>query len=274
MANAKRPTTAFRLLRPLAPRITLALIGLTMILIGCGTNLAGAQSNATPVPLNLPTQAPTATPITAPTATGGTVTPIDLASGANGIVTVEAMDAVTGANVRQGPSADASTLIIGKILAGKLYRVIGKNGDWLEINYGTPTPDTNGWVYSKIVNEKGPLNNVPQVDPNSVPTSNPQDVAIAQTGAALALTPGAAGSATAQQASATGVTVLQPTATVDPTSGGPPVTFTFPPPFVVATLMPNTSSARVPGGVPPILPIAGFAALGVLGLLISAARRH
>ena len=250
----------------------LTLIALTIILsVGC-TNLVSAQVNSTPVPLNLPSQLPTATPDNVPVPTGSRA-PIDLSGASNTIVTAEALDPVTGTNVRQGPSADSGTLIIGKILAGKLYRIIGKNGDWLEIQYDKPVDNTPGWVYSKIVKVTGSLSSVPQVDPASVPTANQQDVADQQTAAYLAQTPGAPGSATAKQGSATGVSILQPTATAEPSPGGPLVTFTFPPPFAVATLMPSTTSTRTAGSVPPILPIVGFAALGLLGLVLSGARR-
>jgi hypothetical protein len=73
------------------------------------------------------------------------------------------------------------------------------------------------------------------------------------------------------QASATGVfTRAADDAGRQP--GVPLPTFTYPPPFVEATL-PSRSAAVSRGGLPPIVPIIGLATLGLAGLFISSLRR-
>ena len=88
------------------------------------------------------------------------------------------------------------------------------------------------------------------------------------------MTPGGIESATALQLSATGVIAVNANGTaIAPTSGQPLPTFTFPPPLIEATLSPRINAVSAQGSIPPIVPIIGLSAVGLLGLLISGLRR-
>ncbi len=185
---------------------------------------------------------------------------------------VEAKDKTVGANIRQSPDPNSEKL--GTIFPGHFYPIIGKYGNWYQILYGVPNPDSTGWVYGEIVNVTGPANAIPTAP--DVPTANLSTAAAKNTAAYLTQTPGAPGTATALQLSATGVIVNDPNSsgTAQATSSGPLPTFTFPPPLVEATLAPHTSTKPNQGGLPPIVPIVGLLVVGLLGLLISGLRRN
>jgi hypothetical protein len=167
--------------------------------------------------------------------------------------------------------------IIGKIRPGSFYQVVSRSEKWLQIIYGTPSPDTLGWVYEDIVVVTGNLASVPKLGIGQVPTANVPTVQAQQTNTALAVsvgsTPGGFASATSARASATGVFLrTQVGPSLEPTLSGPMPTFTRPPPFAEATLAPR-SSGLIQVGLPPIFPIIALAALGLFGLLISSFRR-
>ncbi len=248
--------------------IGIALIGLGLAVIGVlmQPHVSRAQTAPTPLPIVLPSQPPTPSPTLA---TPPSPSPVPTLAGS---VVAEAIDKTIGANVRQSPDPNLDN-IIGKIVHGQHVQVIGVWAKWYEIQFQLPNSDTvvPGWVYSAIVTVTGPVNTLPQVDPNSGATLGPA-VAAQSTANHLTATPGAPGSATALQGSATGISTIAPNTTADPTPGGPMPTFTYPPPFAEATLAPHGTSAAS-GGLPPIVPIIGLTVIGVLGLLIGGLRR-
>ncbi len=218
-----------------------------------------AQSNPTPLPINIPTRTPVS-----PTAIAlsPTRTPTNV-----GAAVIEVKDKTTPGNVRQSP--DTASAIIGQIKPGEFYPIISRSNRWIQIKFGKPDPDTTGWVYEEIVTITGAVNSIPT--PLSVPSANVDAANVQSTAVAITQTPGAIGTATALQRSATGV-VAQGTPTLEPTSSGPKPTYTYPPTLVEATLAPRVSPA-LSGGMPPIVPIIGLAVIGLLGLLISGLRR-
>ncbi|MHB8629408.1 MAG: hypothetical protein ACYDBJ_22785 [Aggregatilineales bacterium] len=247
----------------------MALLTIAMLVIGLAMlpRASHAQTAPTPLPIVLPTQPPTPSPTRA---TPPSPSPVPTLAGS---VVAEAIDATVGSNVRQSPDPNLDN-ILGKIFPNKHYQVIGVWAKWYEIQFPLPNSDTTvpGWVYSAVVKVTGPVNSLPQVDPGSGATLGPA-VAAQSTANHLTATPGAPGSATALQGSATGVRTIAPNTGPDPTPGGPMPTFTYPPPFAEATLAPRGVAAGTSGGVPPIVPIIGLMVVGVLGLLIGVLRR-
>ncbi len=177
------------------------------------------------------------------------------------------VEAPVQGNVRSSPSLDAQ--ILGVIKPGQFFAVTGRYAKWLRIQF-PQSPNGIGWVYEDVVRMTGgdPAS-IPQIDAGAVPSPNVQTAAAQQTANYLTATPGAPETATVMQASATGVFTL---AANDAGPGIPLPTFTYPPPFVEATL-PSRSAAISQGGLPPVVPIMGLAILGVAGLFISSLRR-
>jgi hypothetical protein len=239
-----------------------------------GVRASYAQIAPTPVPLVLPTQ------VLSPTPGAPLSAPTSITTPGSGQVVIEALDATTGANVRGTPDVTSSANIIGNIKVGDFYQVVGQYtnsyGKWYEILYVFPgSQSIPAWVYSAVVKSPGDpaaLKAVPVVNPKDVPT--PDAALLAQSTAAfLTGTPGAPGSATALQGSATGISTINALGAATLTPGGVLPTFTYPPPLAEATLAPRIKTSTSPGSLPPIVPIIGLFVVGVLGLLIGGLRR-
>jgi hypothetical protein len=240
----------------------MALAGALMV-VG-GDEQAAAQ--ATPLPIVIPTLTPTVlvqitiTPSRTPT------------SGGPGQGRVEAKDKTTGANLRASPDISAEKL--GTILPGQFYAIVGRSNKWIQIEYDK-SPNGRAWVYEDIVNITGidPAA-IPTVGLDAIPSPNVATAAAKETANYLTATPGAPETATALQASATGVfTRVAADVTEGPQRVGTLPTFTFPPPLVEATLPPRASTTTNQAGVPPIVPIMVLAGVGLFGLLIAGLRR-
>jgi hypothetical protein len=250
--------------------VFLSVSGLTVV-VSMELQRAAAQGAVpTPLPINIPTR--TATPVPQITTTPSR-TPLPGGNTA-GEGRVEAKDKTTGANVRASPSTDAE--ILGKIYPGQFYAIIGRSVQWLKIQYDK-VPSGVAWVYEGVVNITGiSPSAIPTIDPSGVPTANLETNAAKQTADYLTRTPGAPGTATALQGSATGV-FTRVAANLSGESGASTAealpTFTFPPPMAEATLPGRKSSPISQGGLPPVVPIMVLGGVGMLGLLISALRR-
>jgi hypothetical protein len=178
------------------------------------------------------------------------------------------VEAPVQGNVRSAPSLDAQ--ILGVIKPGQFFAVTGRYAKWLRIQY-QQAPNGIGWVYEDVVKMTGgdPAS-IPLIDAGAVPSPNVQTAGAQQTANYLTATPGAPETATVMQASATGVFTRAADDARQP--GVPLPTFTYPPPFVEATL-PSRSAAVSRSGLPPVVPIIGLAILGMAGLFISSLRR-
>ncbi len=220
------------------------------------------QITATPLRVELPTASPTSAELETSTPTRTPTLP--------GPALAEALEGET--NVRAAPDIEAERL--GQIVPGELYPVLGRAAGtlWLKIQYpGSPTG--TAWVFEQVVELTGNVDEIPELEVQAGPTIDAGAVAGTQTIEAIALTPGALATATAEAiifGAALDGSPLPPTETQ-----GPLPTYTFPP-----TLAPQSTAASgtgimtdTAGGLPPIVPILALAGLGSLGLLISLLRR-
>ncbi len=221
------------------------------------------QITATPLRVELPTASPTSeelvtsTPTRTPTLVGPAL--------------AEALEGET--NVRAAPDIEAERL--GQIVPGEFYPVLGRAAGtlWLKIQYpGSPTG--TAWVFEQVVSLTGNVDQIPELEAVSVgPTIDAAAVAGTQTIEAIALTPGALATATAEAiifGAALNGSPLPPTETQ-----GPLPTYTFPPTLAPQSTAAASRSATATdtSGMPPIVPILALAGLGSLGLLISLLRR-
>lgn len=223
------------------------------------------QFSPTPAPVVLPTISPSAIVLVTPTATR-TPTPV-------GPALVEALEGPT--NVRSGPDINAERL--GQIFPGETYPVLGRAAGtlWYKIQY-PDSPTGTAWVFEQVVNITGNIDAIPELEVLGAATVDVGRAQATQTIEALAQTPGALETATAQAFAAGIVRTAAPN---EPTSTPLPLpTFTFPPGAESDTVLPTlvvqqTVRAAEGDGLPPILPIIGLGIAGALGLLVSVLRR-
>jgi hypothetical protein len=200
-----------------------------------------------------------------------TITPSRTATNFVSRISVQAIDAETGANVRNAPDTEGTT-ILGKIKRGTFYEATARFGTWVQIRFlGSPTGI--GWVFGELLEfQGGALADLPEVTTDSIPTMNVGTVQIEQTLSYITATPGALETATAAQAIATGQFSANSGAGGAVGDGTLLPTFTNPPPLVEATL-PARAVAQSQGELPPIIPIVSLAVIGLFGLIISGLRR-
>ncbi len=219
------------------------------------------QVSPTPAPVVLPTFSPTPAQAITNTPTR-TPTPV-------GPALAEALEGPT--NIRAAPDINADRL--GVIYPGEFYPVLGRAAGtlWLKIQH--PEFGT-AWVFEQVVNLTGDVDNIPEIAFANEPTVDVQGVVASQTIEALAQTPGALATATAEALFA-GVIEEGVTFTPSPTMGPLP-TFTFPPDSAgpqATVVIPPSRTAVPEGALPPIIPIIALAAIGGLGLLVGILRR-
>lgn len=268
----------------------------SVLIIGAlviGSRAARAQEAATATPAQIdlsaiqPPQPLIPAAIATPTRTPTAVPPAVL-------------QALSDANVRAEPDTTAATL--GQIRPGDVYTVVGRYFNWVQFQFPS-SPNGLGWVYGELVEITGDQALIPEIDLSAQATVDPLIFAATTTADAITRTPGGALTATAlsgpQQIAppgqpAVGISGSITTLAAPNSAPGAPVsmlpTFTYPPGLVA--LLPPTQSAdidpdtiaaetplenitlAVPEEFPPILPIAGLGAAGLLGLLISSIRRR
>ncbi len=220
----------------------------------------GERQQPTAVPLQFPTPTatagpPTETPTRTPTALGRAV--------------VEAITADT--NVRAGP--DINDNRVGQIQPGTQYPVLGRRFNWFQIEYAD-SPTGTAWVYADVVTLTGDAATIPELELEDIPTVDPGFLAQQQTSEAIANTPGAAATLTAQVLiTPTGIfTVVPEDRTLAPGERLP--TFTYPAYTPTPVAFPRTNPPPVQGGgIPPLVPILALGALGLMGLLVALLRR-
>lgn len=230
----------------------------------------------TPVPVVLPSSTPQPTGIIALTPTPTLTVTIQPA------IRLVAAAASADINVRDAPDVTGNRL--GSLEQGREYVVRGRFFSWYQFDYGSSNSGL-AWVFGDLVEIIGDESEIPVVDPFAVPTAVPTGEVDAATATALALTPGAAETATAQTRLVDLPTLGPGTAESD-TAFFP--TFT-PPPDLVPRIQQNganTLSSPTPtpnfaeqavtlvasGGVPPLAPIVTLFAFGLIGLIIALLR--
>jgi hypothetical protein len=251
----------------LAMRIRrLAAVAAVMVVVGlmiarAHTAQGGeAAQQPTPVPLQFPTPTetagpPTETPTRTPTALGRPV--------------VEAISADT--NVRAGPDINENR--VGQIQPGTQYPVLGKRFNWYQIEYAE-APSGTAWVYADVVTLTGDPGVIPELSLEDIPTVDPGFLGQQQTAEAIANTPGAGATLTAQALiTPTGIFTAAPEErTLAPGERLP--TFTYPAYTPTPVAFPRTNPPPVQGGgIPPLVPILALGALGLMGLLVALLRR-
>lgn len=246
------------------------------LLLSCGVLAIGAsgasaaETNLPPQQLSTPTQAQvnlptaTATQIGGPTATPSrtpTVTPVFVRT---------IGDPTT--NIRSAPTLDERT-IIEALPPGFELPVIGRwlGYDWYLVKWDE-SPTGEAWVYANLVVLIGDETTIPAVTPPPVATDDPAIVAMGETSTAIAQTPGAGETATAQAMFApTGVYTITPAGGVGNFGVAAP-TFTAPPPINSNDDL-GTVSNEPRGGIPPAVIIVSLGGMGLLTLAVGFLRR-
>lgn len=226
---------------------------------------AQSRPTTTPASVNLPTNTPPpSSPTDLPTSTA-TI---------SGPITAEAKSPDT--NVRAEPDITSNRL--GAIQPGNFYEVLSRRFEWFQIRF-PDTPSQLGWVHESVVNISGDVAAIPELGEEQLPTTDPTLAAREETQLAVTQTPGSALTLTAQVfVTPEGIftAAAGPTSTLAPGQRLP--TFTFPPftntPIRIeelrespAAVQPNSS------GFPPVVPMVGLGALGLLGLMVGILRR-
>lgn len=217
---------------------------------------AQARATATPAPGVLLTPTPEGrasfTPIPAPT-----LSPTPLPA-----VRLRALDTAGNVNIRAVPSLEGD--ILGTIAAGVEYQVLRNYYRWYEFRYEL-SPNGRGWIYGDLVEIVGDRSQIIVIDDPAditAPQAPIADASAADEAEARTIT-----LSTQQADSDVSVELVEETAL--PTFTPPPAT-----PVSVMQQLGFEESAPAPwADLPPILPVAVLAGLGLLGFLINALRR-
>lgn len=250
----------------------LALVSVILVVFIAGAVLTpvvladpGLQISATPAPVILPSISPTAAVQFTATATRTATPP--------GPALAEALEGAT--NVRAAPDIEAERL--GVIYPGEQYPVLGRAFGtlWLKIQF-PDSPNGTAWVFDQVVTLSGDLDNIPDINFAGQPTVDANSALMTQTIEAIAETPGALETATAE-AFLAGMVISEGMPTPSPTLGPLP-TFTYAPgaserptPGVLPAV--SASNGQQESGFPPVIPIIVLGVLGGFGLLIGMFRR-
>lgn len=239
-------------------------------------SLAQPRITDTPVPVQLPTNAPPPTDVLLLTPTPTTTVTEEPA------IRLVAAAASADINVRDLPDVLGNRL--GSLEQEREYIVTGRYFSWYQFEYGSSSSGL-AWVFGDLVEIIGDNTQIPIIDPFAVPTSVPTEDAEGATATALILTPGAIETATAQTR-----LIDLPTQAGDAVDASNPFPPTFtPPPDVVArdqalqdglqptaTATPNLIQQTVTvvgsGEIPPVVPIVGLFVFGLLGLIVALIR--
>lgn len=178
-------------------------------------------------------------------------------------VRLRALDTAGNVNIRALPSLDGE--ILGTIAAGVEYQVLRNYYRWYEFRYDL-SPNGRGWIYGDLVEIVGDRSQIEIVD-------NPADIAAPRQ---LQNSDDSADSEEAERTIA--ISTLQANSDVSVELGEVTVLPTFTPPAAtpvsVTEQLELETSEPVPwADLPPILPVAALAGLGILGFLINALRR-
>lgn len=237
------------------------------------TGILAQNITATPIRLIIATSTTIATQIAIETFTP-TPTETEL-----GLAQLQVKATTGEANVRSEP--DPASQQLGVIQTGILYVVRGRYFSWYLFDFAS-SPTGTGWVYGELVDIIGDPFTIPDIDPYAVPT-NPADAQATQTAALVLQTPGGDLTITAESrilvidTPIVDTNALQPSNEIlptytPPTEYNPRITATSVLDGQQGTILTalNTVSSQ---GIPPLLPIAGLAGLGILGVVISTLRR-
>jgi len=265
--------------------VVIPLITISLWVIIPQNNHISAQPRITntPVPVVIPSTAPTATP-GAPANNAVQVSPSPTFTPTEPLpnVTMSSVVAAGSALIRDFPESGS---IIGALSNETQYQVTGQYFSWIQFQY-SQAPSGRAWTYIENVRLTGNLDQIPYIDPNSQPAqAAPEDNATA-TALALLQTPGFAETATANARvidapdDATNQAIQ---ATIENPTYTPPAEIVALRPTQVANaiitetpdtnFVDNTVQSVAEGDVPPFIPIVGLALFGAFGLLLALIRR-
>lgn len=237
----------------------------------------------TPVPVVIPTTAPTEPPQAqgntfVEASPSPTFTPTQPLPDAR-LVSVAASGT---ALIRDFPENGA---VVGVLADNTEYQVLGQYFSWYQIQLPS-APENPAWVYFEDIRISGNLNEIPAVNPNVQPAQlSEQDIA-SVTAQVLLQTPSNAQTATAESR-----IIEIPEAELEQTGSTSEFAPTYTPPADIVqlrpTVPPNVAFTATPqldvldatfqtvrtGNIPPIFPILGLGLFGVLGLLVASIRR-
>lgn len=256
---------------------------------------AQAIPTATPVQIDLFQAVPAAQQANATATLTRTPTPV-------GPVQIEAKGT---SNVRSLP--DPGSELLGQVRPGEYYNAIRRYYHWIEFQFDA-APNKRGWIFDELITIHGDPNSLPSVTSLDDPGAGAVDLDATVTELSVTMTPGGLLTATAlartspalaqpgastgnapQAVQIEGIDAVNSTQEVTPRVVLP--TYTYPP--GVAAFAPTAAPSENPdaaptatlsavstltsllpaGNLPPIVPILGLAALGLLGLVVSALRR-
>lgn len=213
-----------------------------------------ATPTALPTAIPTATTTPTVTPTTTPTSTPE---PTVIPTSANPAL-AEARSEHTA--LFAGPGDDTGR--IGIIEPGDPYAVVGRSGDWVQLEYAG-SPNNLAWVLRDDIETKGNLDSVVEVNPAEVPTMaanvlNPQltAVAMAQEQQSAATTPPemtAPPEVTTQESTALPVATTTPQAAAAlPIVTATAIATATATPFTIATAQPTEAAASATP-IPPVV---------------------
>jgi hypothetical protein len=175
--------------------------------------------------------------------------------------------------LRSAPTVGDDRTIIIELPPGTDLPVVGRwlGYDWYLVKWDD-APGGVAWVHGSLVTIIGDETTVPAVTPPPVATDDPAVIALGETSTAVALTPGAADTATAQAMFApTGIYTVTPAGGVGNFGAAAP-TFTAPAPI---NSNPDFGSVNNEprGGIPPAVVIVSLGGMGLLTLAVGVLRR-
>ena len=267
------------------PLLIIILSGVVLWLFTGQSNLSYAQPRITntPVPVVIPTTAPTVTAqapgsIIVEASPSPTFTPTQPLPDAR-LVSIAASGT---ALIRDFPEDGT---VLGVLQDNTEYQVLGQYFSWYQIQL-LSAPDGRAWVYFEDIRVSGNLQDIPFIDPAVQPAQlSAQDIATA-TALVLFQTPGFAETATAESRvleidtteSTQGDNIaagITPTYT-EPAEINPLQATTAPDvqvsPVTDDDFVDSTISSITEGNIPPFLPIVGLLLFGTLGLIIASLR--
>ena len=245
------------------PQLHFREIWLMLALLFCaGASYAQALRTATPVRVDLITATSSGFSPLAPTVT------VPPSATAPGPALLEARESAGRVNVRALPDPDSD--VMGTIASGTRYRALRRYYLWIELSFD-PAPDGRAWVFSELVDVSGDEAGIAIIEDfaDVIAPASSFDEASAEAD---------------QPDEAESRTLIIATALDDSAAGDwrqtPLPTYTYPPGLRLAlptdaATKPDEAAAGAanPTRVPPLLPIALLAGIGMVGLIVSGIRQ-
>lgn len=264
--------------------VIIALLTILVIVLS-KVSVSDAQPRVTntPIPVVIPSAAPTQTPrdpnnLPLEVSPSPTVTPTQPLPNAFAIPVASSGSAL----IRDFPESGE---VIGILVSDTSYQILGRYISWYQIRLDND-PNRPAWVYYQDIQINGNVQDIPDINPEDQPANrSPQENASA-TAAAFLQTPGVIETLTAE---ARFIEIESTDSASSNTVNGRPPTYT--PPAEIIRLQPTVAEETrlsdssdqtliqasldniAQGNIPPIAPILALTLIGTLGIIISLIRR-